>query len=123
MLDWVIFILGIIIMVLCGSKKSVSKFAADTIDSSVTPLNSISNDSVLIFYAPWCGHCKDKMGQFKDAVRDGGGKVILIDATDDSNKDKLDQYNIKGFPTIMKASGEKYSGPRYSDDIIKFANS
>ena len=110
----IISVLIIIIFFICSSS---SKFVSDSI--SIAP--TISNDSVLIFYAPWCGYCKDKMGEFKKAVTEGNGKIILIDTTNDSNKDIKEKYNITGFPTIIKGNGEKYSGERTADDIKKFA--
>ena len=68
----IISVLIIIIFFICSSS---SKFGSDSI--SIAP--TISNDSVLIFYAPWCGYCKDKMDEFKRAAAEGNGKIILID--------------------------------------------
>ena len=104
----------IIIFFICSSS---SKFGSDSI--SIAP--TISNDSVLIFYAPWCGYCKDKMDEFKRAAAEGNGKIILIDSTDDSNKEIVKKYGITGFPTIIKADGTIYKGDRNVDDIKKFA--
>jgi len=115
-LSAIIILLTIIIIFICSSS---SKFGASSTSTSIAP--TLSNDSVLIFYAPWCGHCKDNMDKFKKAVSEGNGKIILIDSTDDSNKEIVEKYDIKGFPTIIKADGTKYTGERNVDDIKTFA--
>ena len=91
------------------------------ITSAGSKSDSITKDTVLIFYAPWCGHCKRSMGEFKEAMMQGNGKVMLINSDDPESKDLVEKYGISGFPTIMKASGEKYTGPRDAKSIIKFA--
>ena len=114
-----IIILALLMMVVCR-KGSSSKFGDNKV---ITAMNkNIPEDSVLIFYAPWCGHCKKNMNEFVKAVDQSNGKVILIDSTEGSNKDIVDNYKVRGFPTIMKASGEVYDGDRKADDILEFAN-
>ena len=79
-----------------------------------------SKDNVYIFYAPWCGHCKRSKPEFEKAVEQGGGKVIMVDATDEKNKDLLQEYNVNGFPTIIKGDGTPYNGSRTAQDILRF---
>jgi len=121
-----IVVFGIVILLICSSKKkstfgsnSSSFTAGVTEQTSVIP--RIADDSVLIFYAPWCGHCKQSMGEFKKAVERGQGKVILVDATDDSNTSLAEEYAIKGFPTIIRGDKSKFTGSRTADDIIDFS--
>ena len=105
-----------------GSPSSKSKFNESVKTANANAKNdSITKDTVLIFYAPWCGHCKRSMGEFKDAVSQGNGKVMMINSDDPDSKELIEKYNVNGFPTIMKASGEKYTGPRTSSGIINFA--
>ena len=102
-----------------------SRFESST--SSTTPksekTSSIQDDSVLIFYAPWCGHCKKSMKDFNEASDKGGGKVILINSDDPASKKVLEKYKVAGFPTIIKADGTAYKGPRTADSILNFAKS
>ncbi len=84
---------------------------------------NISSETVIIFFAPWCGHCKDAKDEFEDAVARGGGDIIMIDATDPDNKTLVDKFGITGFPTIIKGNGTKFTGDRTADAIIKFKDS
>jgi thiol-disulfide isomerase/thioredoxin len=119
MLLGAIVFLGLIILLICSSKIKSTFGANVTEQTSVKP--RIADDSVLIFYAPWCGHCKRSMGEFKKAVEQGEGKVVLIDATDDRNSSLTEEYNVQGFPTIIKGDKSKFSGSRTADDILDFA--
>ena len=112
----IIVIFGVMVFLICSS--NVSRFVASDDSISVKPV--IADDSVLIFHATWCGHCKNSMTQFKEAVARGQGKVVLIDV--DENKDIADQYNVKGFPTIIKGDGTEFRDSRTADAIIKFMN-
>lgn len=100
------------------SKKS--KFGAD----KVSPIdsNKITNDTVFIVFAPWCGHCVNAKEEFEKAEQKGNGKVKLIDATNPANEQLLEKLKVKGFPSIVKANGTKFSGSRTSEDILKFAD-
>ena len=78
-------------------------------------------DTVYIFFAPWCGHCKHNKKNFEDAVEQGDGLIVLVDSTLEENKELVEKYNITGFPTIMKADGTKYSGDRDTNSILDFS--
>jgi protein disulfide-isomerase A6 len=114
-----IFILGVCIFFVCGSKSSFG--GGNSEKTSVMP--KVTDSSVLIFYAPWCGHCKSSMDEFKKAVAQGQGDIVLIDSTDESNASILSKYNVQGFPTIIKGDGTKYSGSRTAESIVAFKDS
>jgi thiol-disulfide isomerase/thioredoxin len=118
----IIIILGISIMVVCHKKYKSENFNTDR--SKFGDIGSGDTTAkVYIFYAPWCGFCKESMDKFNDAVIRGNGQIVLVDATDDANKALVDKYGISGFPTIIKESGIKYSGDRSADSILAFARS
>jgi protein disulfide-isomerase A6 len=114
-----IFILGVSIFFVCSSKSTFG--GGNSEKTSVIP--KVTDSSVLIFYAPWCGHCKSSMDEFKKAVAQGQGDIVLIDSTDESNASILSKYNVQGFPTIIKGDGTKYSGSRTAESIVAFKDS
>ena len=101
-----------------------NKFSASSESYSLNEDGSVDenipNDAVIIFYAPWCGHCKKSMGEFRKAQSMGRGKVILVNS--DENADIVKQYGVKGFPTIMKGDRTPYTGSRDASNIIDFLN-
>ncbi|XP_067937992.1 protein disulfide-isomerase A5-like [Watersipora subatra] len=64
-----------------------------------------ANPSVLVmFYAPWCGHCKKMKPDYETAataLKDEGeeGKLAAVDATEST--DLGERYGVKGFPTVI----------------------
>jgi len=95
----------------------VSKFGAMAQETSDVNEESVA-DTVFIFYAPWCGHCKKSMDDFEKASAKNS-KIRLINS--DENTDLVKKYGVKGFPTIMKSNGTVYSGDRSADSILEFA--
>ena len=112
----------LVLVLLLIIKYLMCNYTKNNLES--TPNNKMGNitdDTVLIIYAPWCGHCKRSMNDFKEASSKSD-KIMLINSDDEESSDILKKYKVSGFPTIMKGSGEKYSGDRDSDSIIEFAN-
>ena len=78
------------------------------------------------FYAPWCGHCKALVPEYRKAAKalEGVAKVGAVDMT--KHESFGAQYGIKGFPTIKLFIGGKnpkpidYNGERTSSAMIEF---
>ena len=119
-MDNVILLIGIaflilaIILFMC---KSCSKFGGDA--TTIKP--TISKDSTIIFHMPGCGHCVNAMPEFQEAIKNGNGKIHLVDGTDSENEKLVSNLNVKGFPTIIKGDGTQYTGSRKADEIVKFS--
>nr|XP_034172129.1 protein disulfide-isomerase A3 [Osmia lignaria] len=83
-------------------------------------------DTLIEFYAPWCGHCKklapdyDKLGE---KLADEDVEIVKFDAT---ANDVPAPYEVRGFPTLYwapknaKDNPVKYEGGRTIDDFIKY---
>ena len=107
-------------LLLCNSKSRFGQGYSSNSTSNTKP--TVSKDSVLIFYAPWCGYCQDHMDDFKKAQEESNGKVVLIDATNTENEKLKQEYNVQGYPTIVKGDHTKYTGSgRTKSEILEFA--
>ena len=84
---------------------------------------------VLYFYMPECGHCQKfnpEWEKLQKMVNEKRAPLTLnkVDGTDDANKDLVNQYNVKGFPTIILEFGNKssvYDGERTASAVYEWA--
>jgi thiol-disulfide isomerase/thioredoxin len=84
-------------------------------------------DAVVMFYAPWCGHCKTALPEIKAAAADmkkAGVKVGTIDSV--ANAEAATKYGVKGFPHTAYFSGGKPTAehnafPRTAESFVEFA--
>ncbi|KAG4441053.1 hypothetical protein IFR05_003461 [Cadophora sp. M221] len=85
--------------------------------------------SIVEFYAPWCGHCKNLQPAYEKAAANlqGLAKVAAIDCDEEMNKPFCGQMGVQGFPTLKivkpgKTPGrpivEPYEGPRTAKGIV-----
>lgn len=90
--------------------------------------------ALVMFYAPWCGHCKRSKPEFEKVMNDykGNVKIIAIDA--DENKEIAKMHNIQGFPTIRYypegftseenvENFKEYTGDRTYSNFIQYLDS
>ncbi|KAI9734778.1 MAG: hypothetical protein M1818_006765 [Claussenomyces sp. TS43310] len=88
-----------------------------------------NHTSIVEFYAPWCGHCKNLQPAFERAAKNLAGlaKVAAVNCDDDENKQFCGSMGVKGFPTLKivkpgKKSGlpvvQDYNGAREAKGIV-----
>jgi len=83
--------------------------------------------ALVMFYAPWCGHCKRMKPEFDKAAKtlsanDPPVTLAKVDCTE-AGKDTCGRFEVRGYPTVkIFRNGElssDYNGPREAPGIIK----
>ena len=101
-------------------------------DTSVIQLNKdnfekevIKSDSLwlILFYAPWCGHCRAFHPQFEKLAKSTKGLFKIGAVNCEENRDLAGKYKIDGFPTVLffgadKTKTEEYEGDRKAEKIV-----
>ncbi len=83
---------------------------------------------LVLFFAPWCGHCKNFMNSgWKNFVnfheKNLKSVVDVVTLSCEENKELCKEIGVRGYPTvILFANGKKiiYDGDRTLEDILYF---
>ncbi|XP_014780796.1 protein disulfide-isomerase A6 homolog isoform X1 [Octopus bimaculoides] len=88
----------------------------------------VNSDSlwIVMFYAPWCGHCQSFKPEFAKAAEILKGIVKLGQLDADAHRGMAGEYGIQGFPTIKvfgqhKSKPEDYQGGRTANSVVEAA--
>ena len=80
-----------------GIASHVRELDGDTFDATVGK----GRAAVVLFYAPWCGHCRQMVPDFKKAATALKGRGVRTAAVNSDNAPGLArQLGIRGFPTV-----------------------
>jgi protein disulfide-isomerase A6 len=100
----------------------------------------LTNDtSIVEFYAPWCGHCRNLQPEYVKAGRHLQDIAVVgaVNCDESHNKALCSKYRVEGFPTLLvfrppkvnldiqshkkyMHATEIYSGPRKAKQIVEF---
>lgn len=111
---------------LYSKKSAVLQVDGKSYDKLVAKSNLVS---IVEFYAPWCGHCKNLKPAYEKAAKglDGLAQVAAVNCDDESNKAFCGSMGVQGFPTLKivkptkklgKPIVEDYNGGRTTKDIV-----
>ncbi|KAL6711886.1 hypothetical protein ACN47E_002929 [Coniothyrium glycines] len=111
---------------LYGKKSNVLQITGADYDRVIAKSNYTS---IVEFYAPWCGHCKNLAPAYQTAAKSLAGiaKVAAVNCDEESNKPFCGQMGVQGFPTLKivrpgkkpgKPTVEDYQGPRNAKGIV-----
>jgi len=105
--------------------------ASDVLELSDDDFNTRvaeTETTLVMFYAPWCGHCKrlkPEYAQASELLRGADPPIALaqIDCTE-AGKETCNKFSVSGYPTLkIFKNGEfsaEYNGPREAAGIVKY---
>ena len=120
-----IILVGIVILYLVYKTylKEGFESSSSTFESDLT-----KDTKLVLFYADWCGHCKQFKPIWKetaDEINKGGKKIMIsvdVGGKDTESSKLSEKYGVDGFPTvIIFSNGSKsksYDGPRTKEGLI-----
>lgn len=84
-----------------------------------------SSKCFVMFYAPWCGHCKTTKPIFAEAAsKDSSTKYMLANCQDKISKDTMSKHGVDAFPKMVLYKDGKQSKEfreqRSVENMIKF---
>lgn len=125
-----------------ASDTNIYELTASNFDKVVLKSNYTS---IVKFYAPWCGYCKQltpiykKLGKFLHKDGQYAVNVVAVNCDQEHNKPLCSKYRVSGFPTLTvfrppkynhkkpKAQGthamESYNGERTLKPMMNFVTS
>ncbi|KAI9828641.1 MAG: hypothetical protein M1832_001744 [Thelocarpon impressellum] len=88
-----------------------------------------NHTSMVEFYAPWCGHCRNLQPAYEKAAKNLAGlaKIAAVDCDEEGNKAFCGSMGVQGFPTLKivqpgskagRPKVEDYQGPRTAKGIV-----
>ncbi|CAO1413169.1 unnamed protein product [Diamesa tonsa] len=98
------------------------------VDSDFSTRIAESGTTLVMFYAPWCGHCKKLKPEYNRAaelLRDDDPPISLamVDCTE-GGKETCSKFGVSGYPTLkIFRNGENsmdYNGPREAAGLVKY---
>jgi len=91
---------------------------------------AVEDLKIVLVYAPWCGHSKNMLPDYEKVKSEFHNKVVngknvsIVMYNSDVDKDKVKEYDVKGFPSLfVERNGERESFPhRTYDKIAAYIN-
>jgi len=121
-----------------GIKAKIPKVHSDIVVLNAGNFDDVvfapKTNVLVLFYAPWCGHCKQLHPTYEkiatDYLNDENVVIAKIDATE--NTVLAEKYKVQGYPHLVffdaKSKNEDnfepevYDGEREEQDFIDFLN-
>lgn len=102
--------------------------ASASVDDDPKKVFSSTKPTMVLFYAPWCGHCKTMKPEYERLrekyMKNPNKNVVMINC--DDHKEFASKAGVQGFPTLRLYKNPKddkyvdYEGPRTAEAIETF---
>ena len=101
-------------------EKDVMILTDSTFDKAVEKYEYL----LVLFYAPWCGHCKKFHPEYEKAATVLRKEKLYLAKVDATVEKKLaEKFEIQGFPTVklfVKGEPIEYTGGRKESEVINW---
>ncbi|KAL8683776.1 MAG: hypothetical protein Q9186_000262 [Xanthomendoza sp. 1 TL-2023] len=113
------------------TKKAAQSSVAMLNDQTFKQQVGGDKDVLVVFTAPWCGHCKSLAPIWETVAADYSAEpnvvIAKVDAEAENSKSTAEAQGVKSYPTIKyfpkgSTTPEPYNGGRSEQDILEFMN-
>lgn len=109
-----------------GHDEYQSEHVTDIHDGELDKFITDNEVVLVMFYAPWCGHCKRLLPEYIEAgsilaEKKSAIKLAKVDAT--AENALAQEFNITGYPTLILFEKKKrvnYGGGRTANSIVEW---
>ena len=112
-----------LLLAACASASDVVDLSGSTFDSAVS-----GKPTLVKFYAPWCGHCKNLAPVWDaaaTALKADGVQVAKVDCT--QHAPLCSEFSVEGYPTLLfhdkLGQWREYDGARSLDALKAYVKS
>ncbi|XP_012062004.1 PREDICTED: protein disulfide-isomerase A3 [Atta cephalotes] len=127
MLRKCLFILPLLLLGVFADEKDVLELTDETFESELER----HENTLVMFYAPWCGHCKRLKPEYAKAAEllIGSEPPITLAKVDctEAGKETCNKFSVNGYPTLKIFERNElrsdYNGPREAAGIVKYMKS
>jgi thiol-disulfide isomerase/thioredoxin len=100
-------------------------FFSDVMNPS--SLQLVNGPWFIMFYAPWCGHCKRLMPLWDQFAEEHGDRINIgrVDCDADTSRGLCSQFDITGYPTLLYLKDSRvfrYRGERSINGFLQFTD-
>ncbi|MDA9231484.1 thioredoxin [Rickettsiales bacterium] len=75
--------------------------AKEITDQEFENIIKSENITLVDFWAPWCGPCKQLSPLIDELSNDMSGKIDVVKCNIDDNPESPSKYGVRGIPTLM----------------------
>ena len=100
-------------------------YKQESFDNEVHTIQPNEQKSLVLFYAPWCPHCKSMLPEWAKLKSNNKTDIAIKKVNSDDNPELCKQYKIEGFPTVLliDSNGQViaiYEGARTAESLAEF---
>ena len=119
-----ILILSLLSLTFCEDDFPIENDVIILTDSTFDKAIAKYDYLLVLFYAPWCGHCKKFHPEYEKAAKTLRKENLYLSKVDATVEKKLaERFEIQGFPTVklfIKGEDIEYTGGRKEQEVINW---